>query len=163
MKKYILFLSLFAGVALSSVAQSTPGGRFCKQDTCRASLRDKTRTRGMEVCGIQNSLSEEDRKKFQTLHESYQKDMAAIREKYPCAVKQKGVCRTEEQQDECMKNRLAAKKAIADLQSEYYTKFRKILTPRQTAQVLGMDRDKSRPSAPSKQKQQGKRQCCQGK
>lgn len=119
MKKIILMM--FMGVALTSVAQP--------RCICPAQ-------KDSAMC---LNLSEKDQKAYDELYESYTQKAKAVREKYGCDRMQKGVKPTDEQMDKMHRNRLASRKAMADLQEEYYGKFRKILTPAQAAKVLKLN------------------------
>lgn len=134
MKK--LFIMMFMGVALTSVAQNRcfravqcDSARACRQ-ICPMSCRADS--------AMKLNLSEKDQKVYNELRASYEKEAQEIREKYGCEQRTKGVQLTEEQMDKNHRNRFAAKKAMAELKEVYYGKFRKILTPSQAARALNL-------------------------
>lgn len=129
MKK--LLILLFASMALTVSAQQAKSGNGPRGERPRGEMRQANKQKGF-------NLSEEDKNTFDALNEEYKKDRKAIREKYRGEKVEKGQKLTDEQLDARMKNRFACRKAMLELEEKYYPKYRKVLTPAQTAMVLNM-------------------------
>lgn len=129
MKKLIIFM--FAAMTLGVSAQQAESVKGPRGQRPFAEMRQAKAQKGF-------NLSEENQKIFKALNEEYKKEREAIRKKYQNEKLEKDQKPTEKQMDARMENRMACRKALLDLQEKYYPKYRKVLTPQQTAQVLKM-------------------------
>ena len=125
MKK--LFLMLFLGMTLSVSAQQEGerGGHMRE----RQGMMQGRQQKEIEV-------APEHKEAFEALKKEYAEAKKEVYGKYRGEMPKRGEKPTEEQMDTRMKNHMACQKALVELQERYYPKFRKMLNPFQTAQVL---------------------------
>ena len=125
MKK--LFLMLFLGMTLSVSAQQEGerGGHMRE----RQGMMQGRQQKEIEV-------APEHKEAFEALKKEYAEAKKEVYGKYRGEMPKRGEKPTDEQMDTRMKNHMACQKALVELQEKYYPKFRKMLNPFQTAQVL---------------------------
>ena len=123
MKK--IFLLLFATVALSVSAQ---------QNGQRGPQRQGGAPGMMQQREIK--VKPEHKDAFEALKKEYNDAKKELYAKYRGEMPKRGEKPTDEQMDANMKMLMARSKALVELNEKYYPKFRKMLNPFQTAQVL---------------------------
>lgn len=129
MKKLILVFFLCA--TMSASAQNDK--KCCEQTKCEQTQREK-KVHGRKPRAIE--VAPEHKEAFEALKKEYAEAKKEVYKKYRGEKLEKGQKPTEEQMDARMKNHMACQKALVELQEKYYPKFRKMLNPFQTAQVL---------------------------
>ena len=131
MKKYLILL--FATLVLNVNAQQD---KCCDTPECKKTEAGNVHKGKNPKAGFWKSQKEEDKEAFKGLMKEYHADRKAVMEKYRGEKAKRGEKPTEKQMDARMKNHMACQKALVELQEKYYPKFRKMLNPFQTAQVL---------------------------
>ena len=129
MKNLILLFFLCATMSVS--AQNDK--KCCEQTKCEQSNHDK---KGHDRKARTIEVAPEHKEAFEALKKEYAEAKKEVYKKYRGEKAKRGEKPTEEQMDARMKNHMACQKALLELQEKYYPKFRKMLNPFQTAQVL---------------------------
>ena len=129
MKNLILLFFLCATMSVS--AQNDK--KCCEQTKCEQPNHDK---KGHDRKARTIEVAPEHKEAFEALKKEYAEAKKEVYKKYRGEKAKRGEKPTEEQMDARMKNHMACQKALVELQEKYYPKFRKMLNPFQTAQVL---------------------------
>ena len=107
--------------------------KCCEQTKCEQPNHDK---KGHDRKARTIEVAPEHKEAFEALKKEYAEAKKEVYGKYRGEMPKRGEKPTEEQMDTRMKNHMACQKALVELQEKYYPKFRKMLNPFQTAQVL---------------------------
>lgn len=82
------------------------------------------------------SLDEEQAQQFALLYREYCKQMRAIHDRYFKPRPAPGVTLSDEEVEQRILDNFAFSRAILDVREQYYSQFRKILTPTQINQIF---------------------------
>ena len=135
--KKLTFLALGALLAANVCAQDL---RECPKE-----LRDQQPTleqrveKDIKYFIHELYLSDKQAEKFAALYREYSAKLETVKEKMKPAKPEESKMLSDKELDKQVKQRIAAQKELAKLQSKYYSKFRKELNARQVEKVLRLN------------------------
>jgi len=147
MKKASLFVLLSGLLLLGSVAfgqQAAPSGSNpTASDQDIQMLRSDLRSDKKQIIAQNMQLTDAQAEKFWPVYDAYEKELAKLGDQRQAIIQDYGKeydTMTDAQADDLVKRTLAVDSSAAALRQQWAPKFRKVLTGKQTALFLQLDR-----------------------